>query len=1264
MRVQQDIHPEISGSFSDLNLDSSNGYQVDLTRHVSESGLGKFLSESRAALVSQLGESEEAVNNKTRSNETRSSTAVISDEVIANPTIAHAQAIVELANLGVDLSSLHQQKFSLRLLSQSTFAKINFATYVASQVSAEVEKNILAKDSKDSRLVQPVTGLIQQIPVNLTKKLSFGIEVGEQSNPNSDSELVIDLGSAVVQISDLTGQQQVPLTIYPSDVDQYILDPKAQQANLFATYDYQINYYRELDTELEAAKVTKEDLDVDDETFARIKNFNVFDQLLQAQEYKQKLSQVREATMRKRIGRSSILPPQASKIAQGLSVQELEKEAVLTQVSIATPPNTPNTPNNSIGLTASVASQESTPEVALVPKTDLAAKQTEASSNANSVGFAGKVELANGAELANVESNPENESVSETTNQAADEQFADLLADIDSVISEVASLDFHENLETVKLGSEVFVNSATQADLTELNSPKLDSPELNSREFILSDFTSSAHTVAESVTSIESIKETSDFSAVRKSRIDLNVSASAFDPTLTQNLHHEELATLADFNIEVDLENKFIFDDNFEEGFYSDEETDGAVLADDQVADHQVVGEQLVSNQVSEYQLTSPEFTGNNFSASGATISEAGVTHSSTVGLKNTEEQQQTYGFTTNGDLYADYDPVFDEVVDEVISQVSPASQVQVSAESVAIASESTSDAFVQADELVEAIDKILDSKSNSTQGMASAASVVKGDHTVSAENKPGTVILDSNKSSPYANPRRNRVRMVNADIHHTVQVETNLQLMDGELFRPIPKLEQGVIFPPMINNRAKHPEDYELYTAHELESIQKRGTRGLGSHSWIKSSNFFVANSNRVAYEHLMDLAHKVVNKETFSGEVIILQGLHGVGKTHLVNAFINHLLVQNVRAESIYMYNQFNEEFRSAIVNESIDALSASFLARDINIIDDFQKGKESRRFIAELIDQVKGQQNKILIIVTSVPPEKLYTKEEGFCLTRFFEATNLHIQMPDYALRKRVVTETAVKERIKLSPLELETLLIATANSDLRSCMGFVYTYAHNDKSFAEMINEKFKMVVVEKIPAQVIFKLVQNETGYSLDTIVEGNITHGKFSLKMLIIFLLQHYSGLRIGELSHILQQAHSSVQNAIKNARRLGATNDESFRGMISNILNGAKEFIVQNRQLFHTHACFIEDGEDFNYGGKEYNAQYEFAIEDWEVMVEHRKSEQLSYQQPASTLSEKEIEPVGASLQQPPKKIKMAKGKSLNSPPPTKTKSSIKAAR
>jgi chromosomal replication initiator protein len=206
--------------------------------------------------------------------------------------------------------------------------------------------------------------------------------------------------------------------------------------------------------------------------------------------------------------------------------------------------------------------------------------------------------------------------------------------------------------------------------------------------------------------------------------------------------------------------------------------------------------------------------------------------------------------------------------------------------------------------------------------------------------------------------------------------------------------------------------------------------------------ANFEVGEANRVAVAIARGVA-----EEPGNGDVVFVHGLHGAGKTHLLEAIAIHLREHAPRRRVLMLTAQrFLNEFQSALRERETGPFKAALRAIDVLLIDDLQlicgKSATQDEFFQTLDDLVS--RGRTVVCSADVPIESLQglSGRMRCVLQGGFTAK---IGEPDYALRRaiaaRKVSELSVRRGGFSLPSEALDLIAARVVGTGRAVEGAI-------------------------------------------------------------------------------------------------------------------------------------------------------------------------------------------------------------------------------
>ncbi len=199
---------------------------------------------------------------------------------------------------------------------------------------------------------------------------------------------------------------------------------------------------------------------------------------------------------------------------------------------------------------------------------------------------------------------------------------------------------------------------------------------------------------------------------------------------------------------------------------------------------------------------------------------------------------------------------------------------------------------------------------------------------------------------------------------------------------------------------------------------------------------NFVVGSGNELAYAACQAIAQSPGTKYN----PLFIYGGVGIGKTHLIQAVGNAIMIKNPSAHIVYISSeQFVQEFLDAIRYRKNTDFAGFYRSADVLIIDDMQfiAGKEKTQEEFFHTFNALHQANKQIIISSDKPPKDIPTLEERL-RSRFTWGMSIDMQTPDFETRCAIIQTKATANNANLSPSVVE-YLAGYAQTNIRELEG---------------------------------------------------------------------------------------------------------------------------------------------------------------------------------------------------------------------------------
>lgn len=198
----------------------------------------------------------------------------------------------------------------------------------------------------------------------------------------------------------------------------------------------------------------------------------------------------------------------------------------------------------------------------------------------------------------------------------------------------------------------------------------------------------------------------------------------------------------------------------------------------------------------------------------------------------------------------------------------------------------------------------------------------------------------------------------------------------------------------------------------------------------------FIVGSGNELAYAACQAVA---ANPGTKYNPLFLYGGV-GIGKTHLMQAVGNAVLVQKKNARVVYVSSeQFLNEFVEALRYKKISDFTNFYRSADVLIVDDVQfiAGKEKAQEEFFHTFNTLQQANKQIILSSDKQPRDIAGLEERL-KSRFAGGMSIDMQIPDFETRCAILKTKAGQHSVEL-PHDTAEYLANNIQTNIRELEG---------------------------------------------------------------------------------------------------------------------------------------------------------------------------------------------------------------------------------
>lgn len=199
---------------------------------------------------------------------------------------------------------------------------------------------------------------------------------------------------------------------------------------------------------------------------------------------------------------------------------------------------------------------------------------------------------------------------------------------------------------------------------------------------------------------------------------------------------------------------------------------------------------------------------------------------------------------------------------------------------------------------------------------------------------------------------------------------------------------------------------------------------------------NFVQGSSNQLAWAAARQVA---MNPGKENNPMLVYGGV-GLGKTHLLHAVGNHMLLINPKAHILYLHSErFVADMVKAIQSHTMEAFKRFYRSLDALLIDDIQffadKDRSQEEFFHTFNALFEGQQQ--IIMTCDRYPKEIKGIEERL-KSRFGWGLTVAVEPPELETRVAILMQKADQAKIEL-PYEVAFFVAKRIRSNVRELEG---------------------------------------------------------------------------------------------------------------------------------------------------------------------------------------------------------------------------------
>lgn len=194
-----------------------------------------------------------------------------------------------------------------------------------------------------------------------------------------------------------------------------------------------------------------------------------------------------------------------------------------------------------------------------------------------------------------------------------------------------------------------------------------------------------------------------------------------------------------------------------------------------------------------------------------------------------------------------------------------------------------------------------------------------------------------------------------------------------------------------------------------------ERRLKKMGINPEFDFASFVVGDNSQFAHAACSAVAHR----EGRSFNPLFIHGRAGLGKTHLMSAIAQQLLINDPKAKIVFLTaEQFANEFIEAVRKGNLDVFRKSYRSADVMLIDDIQflAGKErTQDEFFHTFSTLLNTQTQV-VLTCDCPAPEIQTLEPRL-ISRFESGLTVELQPPGFETRVAILRRKMEQWNVEL-------------------------------------------------------------------------------------------------------------------------------------------------------------------------------------------------------------------------------------------------------
>ncbi|GIW57554.1 MAG: chromosomal replication initiator protein DnaA [Candidatus Dojkabacteria bacterium] len=332
-------------------------------------------------------------------------------------------------------------------------------------------------------------------------------------------------------------------------------------------------------------------------------------------------------------------------------------------------------------------------------------------------------------------------------------------------------------------------------------------------------------------------------------------------------------------------------------------------------------------------------------------------------------------------------------------------------------------------------------------------------------------------------------------------------------------------------------------FQKHTLQDITQK-VLSAGLNPKYTFDTFVVGSGNQLAHA----AAIAIVDNPGSAYNPFFIYGGVGLGKTHLMQAVGNAILMKNPNAKVLYCSTEsFLNEMIQSIMKKTSSTFREKYRALDVLLLDDIQFISQKEALQEEFFNTFNTlyQAGKQIILASDRPPSEISHLEERI-RSRFEGGLVADIQKPNLETRIAIL-QNKLKERNEFLPEGIIYTIAELVDTNIRELEGAllkisIFAKTNGNVTVTDvrsLLGDKI-VTVKKKINPLDIIKIVSEELNIEVKDIRSAKRNYDITYARQISMYLLKDVLKLPLVKIAkHVGRKDHTTVMHGISKIEKL-----------------------------------------------------------------------------------------------------------------------------